>query len=333
MGNFLNVFKTSAFDVISMTEAVNKLPHQPGRIGQMGLFKRKGIFTDVVTFEEKDGKLSLIQSVPRGSAGAEHSRETRRARSFKVPHLPLHDTIMADDVLGVRAFGTDNELETISGIVNDRLEEMRQGHEVTLEFHRAKALQGYILDADGTPLFNFWDEFNITERSVDFVFGTAATSIRNKILAAKRLVETALGAGTYDHIHCLCGATFFDALTSHADVKAAFARWQDGAFLRNDPRAGFEFAEVIFEEYRGTVSGQDFIPAAQGRFFPVGVNGLFRTLDAPANYVETVGTQGKPVYAKQELMKFGKGIEMETQSNPFNLPVRPACLVKGYSST
>jgi hypothetical protein len=48
-------------------------------------------------------------------------------------------------------------------------------------------------------------------------------------------------------IHALVSPEFFDALTGHAKVKEAYERWEDGAALRNDMRAGFTFAGITFE--------------------------------------------------------------------------------------
>jgi hypothetical protein len=52
-------------------------------------------------------------------------------------------------------------------------------------------------------------------------------------------------------IPALVSPEFFDAMTSHAKVKEAYERWEDGAALRNDMRAGFTFAGITFEEYSG----------------------------------------------------------------------------------
>ncbi len=44
--------------------------------------------------------------------------------------------------------------------------------------------------------------------------------------------------------------------------------------------------------------------------------------------METVNTPGLPRYAKQARMKFDRGVELHTQSNPLPLCVRPHLLVK-----
>ena len=43
---------------------------------------------------------------------------------------------------------------------------------------------------------------------------------------------------------------------------------------------------------------------------------------------ETVNTLGQAYYAKQEPKDFGKGIDVETQSNPIHICTRPAVPVK-----
>ncbi len=55
---------------------------------------------------------------------------------------------------------------------------------------------------------------------------------------------------------------------------------------------------------------------------------MFITRYAPADYVETVNTVGIPYYSKAEAMRFNKGIELESQSNPLNLNTRPGAVVR-----
>ena len=54
----------------------------------------------------------------------------------------------------------------------------------------------------------------------------------------------------------------------------------------------------------------------------------FITRYAPADYMETVNTIGLPLYAKQELMRMNKGVELEAQSNPLNLRTKPRAVIK-----
>lgn len=334
MAEILDIFRTnSAFNCASLTDALNRVPFKPSRLGEMGLFTGKGINTTTAIFEEKDGVLALIPTKMRGEQPSAARRGGRRARSFLVPHIPLADTILADDVQNVREFGSESQLESVAAYVTERLEEIRQSHEVTLEWHRIGAIQGLIKDADGSStIYNLFTEFGVSRDTVNFQLGVATTDVRDKCLQVLRLVEAALGAAAYDHVHALCGATWFTAFIGHEYVRDAYHRWRDSENLRNDPRRGFEFGGIIFEEYRGKIGNIDMVPLTEAQFFPVGVPRLFQTVHAPANYVETVNTIGKPFYAKQERMKFDKGIELDTQQNPLCICTRPKTLVQGTNT-
>jgi hypothetical protein len=98
--------------------------------------------------------------------------------------------------------------------------------------------------------------------------------------------------------------------------------------LRNDPRSGFYFGGVYWEEYRGSVGGVDFIASGEAYLVPEGVPDMFVTHYAPADYMETVNTIGLPYYAKQEMMRLNKGVEIEAQSNPLCLNTRPRAVIK-----
>lgn len=330
----LDVFGGDAFKTISLTDSINALPYKPSRIGEMGLFVPAGITTTTAVIEEKDGLLSLIPTAARGAPYI-YGRSTERvARAFKVPHLPLNDVILAADVQGVRKFGSADEQEGVIDVVNDRLESMRQSHEVTLEYHRIGAVHGVIFDADGsTTIYNLFTEFGVTEVTFDWDLGNSTAKLRDTCLEVKETIEDGLGAMSYDHVHAFCGKTWFKKFIAHDNIKQAFARYRDSEFLRNDPRKGFEFADIVFEVYRGKLGGNNFIDPDQARFFPVGVPNLFKTYFAPADFIEAVGTIGLPYYAKQERMKFDKGVEVHTQSNPLCLCMRPRVLVEGTSSS
>lgn len=328
-----DIFGGDAFTTLSLTTAVNLVPFKPSRIGDMGLFQPQGVTKTTIVIEEKQGNLELLGTKPRGAPASVAERTVRTARSFAIPHIPHDSFVLADDVQNIRAFGSETADQTVAGVVNDRLEQMRQMHEVTHEHLRIGAIHGSILDSDGsTELFDLFTEFNVSETTVDFILATATTDIRAKTLAVIRAVEVALGAAPYDHIHAFCGKTWFEAFIGHALVKEAYDRFQDGVMLRNDPRAGFVFAGVTFEEYRGVVSGVDFIDASQARFFPVGVPNLFKMYYAPADFMETVNTVGLPIYAKQQVMDMDRGVQIHTQSNPLPLCHRPEVLIKGTTS-
>lgn len=336
----LNVFNSDAFNTVSMTEAIDKLPYRPKRLGQMGLFKEKGITTAIASVEERQGKLSLLMTKARGEMSQGNSTGRRKVRTFSVPHIPHNDAVMADEVLGVRKFGTEDELESVQTIVNDKLQRLKDDHEATWEWHRVRALHGLILEGDGvTPILDLFDAFGITETSVEFDFSATEQEIKRTCLTVIRHIETSLGDDTFTGVHAMCGDAFFDNLVTSPEIKAAYDRWQDGKFFREQQRplggsgGGFEYGGIMWENYRGQVGDVKFIADDVCRFFPTGSNVTFQRLNAPANFIEAVNTPGKALYAKQEKMKWDVGVELHTQSNPLFLCTRPSVLVEGLDVT
>lgn len=318
----LNIFQNDAFSLLALTDSINKVPYTPGRIGQLGLFIEKGITTTSAMIEMKDGQLKLIQTSPRGGPEPTVGPAKRTARSLTIPHLSLVGNVNADQVQNVRAFGSETEVETVMQVVTDLQTDMRADHEVTLEHLRAGAVQGIILDADGSTLYNLFTEFGVVQQTQAFAFSNATTNIRAACVAVARKIETALGAMATTGLRALCGATFFDALVSHATVVEAY-KYQEGAQLRDDLRAGFRFGGIDWEEYRCTVGTTSFIAATEAFVFPMGTR-IFRNYFAPADYIETVNTIGLPLYSKQapDPSGFNKFVAVEAQANPL-----PICLI------
>lgn len=323
----LDVFNQDAFSLETLTASINEVPYVPGRIGELGLFQEESISTLYVDIELQGNTLALVSSAERGSRGQQVNEDKRKMLHFKAIHLPQVAKILADEIQNVRAFGSQSEVAVLQNKVVKRLEKMRIQLDATIEYQRLGAIQGKIMDADGTTvLVDLFSEFGLTQQSQANV--ATATDVRTAALAAKRKSFKELGMARATGNRVFCGSDFFDALVSNADVKDAYARYNNGEMLRNDPRGGFMFANMIWEEYTGSVGDKDFIKSTEAYMVPEGVQDLFITRFAPADYVETVNTDGLPYYARQELMDMGKGVNLEAQSNIINLCTRPRAVIK-----
>lgn len=328
-----NPFLNPGFSMAAMTTAINLVPNRYGRLEALQLMPIKPVRTRQVMVEEMHGVLNLLPTLPPGSPGTVGTRGKRKVRSFVIPHIPHDDVVLPEEVQGLRAFGSETEMEAIAGVMARHLETMRNKHAITLEHLRMGALKGEILDADGSTIYNLFNEFEITAQTLNFELGNANTAVKTKCMTLLRMVEEKLLGEFMTGVHCLCSPEFFDKLTTHAKVEKAYENWQQGAMLINDVRAGFPFAGVMFEEYRGqatTPSGtvRRFIAAGEAHAFPMGTIDTFATYVAPADFNETANTLGQPLYAKQEPRKFERGTDIHTQSNPLPMCHRPGVLVK-----
>lgn len=328
-----NPFDNPAFSMASLTAAINLIPNRYGRLEQLDLFPPKPVRTRQIVIEEYAGRLNLLPTRPPGSPGTVGSRGERKLRSFVIPHIPHDDVVLPEEVQGIRAFGSETETEALASVMARHLETMRNKHAITLEHLRMGALKGQILDADGATIYDLFNEFGLAPTVVGFDLGNANANVKKKCYEVKRAIEDGLMGEFFSGIHVLCSPEFFEALTTHPKVEAAYARWQEGALLINDVRAGFTFAGIGFEEYRGQAVGPDgtvrrFIAAGEAHAFPTGTVDTFATYFAPADFNETVNTLGQPLYAKQAPRKFDRGTDLHTQSNPLPMCHRPRVLVK-----
>jgi len=333
----INPFDESGFDLATMTTAINLLPNQYGRVRQLGLFSPEPVMTRDVVFDESQGIITLLNSQPVGSPAPRKKNAKAKIRSFRVPHIPYDDVILPSDLQGMRQPGTLGA-KTPESEMMKRLTEMRASHAITEEHLLCGAIKGVILDADGSVIYNLFTEFGVSQKVVDFALDVDTTDVSAKCREVLRHVEDNLMGEVANGVRCLCDDTFFDDLIGHPNVEKFWLGHAKAVELSGsgaDPRKGFSFGGITFEEYRGkatdpsTGNSRPFIGAGTAQFFPMGTMSTFKEYFAPADYIGLVNTLGMPMYAKQVLAATGKKIDILTESNPLPMCRRPGVLVKG----
>jgi hypothetical protein len=329
----LDVFKQDAFGVLSLTDAVNKMPYIPGRAGKVIDWGEEGVTTTVIGIEEVSGTLQLINPSSRGGPGTAVAKDKRKMRNLNVPHYQVDDGIYADEVQGVRAFGQANQVQTVQGMVAARMQQHVQLKiDPTLEYQRVGAVKGIILNGDGSTLYNLFTEFGVTQPTEVAFNLTVSTNgaVRTFCTGIVRTISDAMGGVPFGGVYSFCSNTFWDELIANAEVRATYLNQVEAAQLRTGVAyERFNFGGITFENYRGSVGATPFIAADKANFFPYGSPGLWRTVNAPADYVETVNTPGIPRYAKQFPMPDDKGVNLQVQANSLSYNTRPATLVQG----
>lgn len=324
----LDVFKGDAFSFTELVAAINKIPYVPTKIGSMGLFNAEGIYTLSAAIEMQNGVLTLVPTAPRGAGGPAKNVEKRTVRDFRTVHLPQRVAVTADEVLGIRTFGSQTETEAATALLQRKMAIARRDLDLTHEWQRMGAIKGQVLDSDATTvLYDFFTEFGVAQQTLSYALGTDTTKVRGKCTTLERMIEDTLGGVMMSGIDVLCSKEFFDALVDHPAVTETF-KYTDGAPLRNNQRMTFEFGGCNFTEYRGQVGATRFIAAGDAYAIPRGVPDLFKSFFSPADYMDTVGSLGMPFYMKARSMDFDRGIEYEVQSNPLHICTRPEAVVK-----
>jgi hypothetical protein len=359
---FMDIFNDDAFSLISLTAAINEVDHVPGRAGQL-VFSgvAEGVRTTTVAFERKGEALSLIQTSQRGAPAPKETSDKSNIRATVIPHIKLEDTIRADEVAGVREFGSTDQLRSVESVVATRLSKMSLRHDLTLEHHRLGALKGIIRDANGSTLTDLFDLFGIQNslgaaapESFDFNLEDYSApdafddSVRIKCMAIHRFVKRKAKTvvPSTAKVWAFCGEEFFDKLIEHPSVKEVYkdTAEQIRRLGANYANGAFEFGGIVFENYQGTDDEGDTsegtndegtvgIGRNEARLFLTGVPGLYAEYFAPATFMETVNSLGLPRYAKAAPdQKYNEFVELHTQQNPLPICLRPQTLVRAVSA-
>ncbi len=321
----MDVFEGDAFNMRSLTAAINATPFVPGRVSELGIFEEQGVTTNKISVERIAPSVGLVQTSSRGAPPVQNTADLRTMYDLNTSRIAVSDTLYADEVQGVRAFGSENDVQALQAEVNSRFEKLAQRIAATIEYQRFTALEGITYDADGTTAL-------VTSASVfpgsvpgalDMALDTAG--VRTKISQVIRSIENALGGRPYSSIHCFCDDTFFDNLVSNADVIDSYKYVEGGALRDRTARRSISVGGIDFEEYR-PLTGKDPLGNGTAIAFPIGAS-IFHSVYGPADYNDSVNTMAVPLYARQFADPLGDRFRLlEAQSNVINVCVEPSAI-------
>lgn len=327
------------FELVDYTQELLLVPNKWGLINELGIFSSEPVSQHSVTVESTQGTLGIVTDQVRGSRNTMNSDDTRNLRSFPIPHFPLDDAIKPQDIQGKRAYGSADMAETEAAVTARKLERIRSSHAITLEAARAYALTtGAIYAPNGTVSGNFFTDFGVTQKEIDFALGTTTTDLLAKSEEGIAHVQDNILTGeVVNEVIVLCSPTFFAKLIAHATVKEAYKYYTSTQEpLRQRLGSGlyrrFVHGGVTYVEYRGSYNGTALIPAGEGVMLPTGTSDMFKTYFSPANRFSHVNTLGEEAYAFTYRDPKDVEIQIQTESNFLNLIRRPAAVVKVKTS-
>ena len=326
----LDIFQDDAFSVSSLSSTISDVADVPTKLGDKGIFVEQGIRTTQFMIERQGSSIKVLPTAPRGGVREPVALGPRKLIPLHVFHIPASWSVLADEVQGIREFGSETEVKQVSDLVQEKLGVVRASMDLTHENMRVGALKGLIKDADGSTLLDIYDAFGMTQQTEFFNMIVAANADPvASTFALKEKIRAKLGGRSFRKVRAIVSLGFFMKFVASTAMKKAYERWQEGKFLRTDnASADFEFNDVIFEIYSGGTSAGDFIEDGFGYAYPEGVAGLFKTKFAPGDYMDTVNTPGLPFYASLERMPHNKGMDGEAQSNPLHYCELPETVIK-----
>lgn len=332
----------SAFEIVDWTTELNIIPLAPTILNDSGLFREEMLSTHTVTFEEIGATIGLIGDSYRGSKPQANTDDTRKIRSYPLAHFGIVDAVKPQDIQGRSAYGQVTAAETEAAVMMRKMERITQKFSQVLEAARFSTLTtGLGFAPNGTISVDFFSDFGVTQKSVNFALGTAGTDVVAKVEEVIAHIQD--NANTGQVVMGVIGYVspeFFAAFISHAKVQAAyqyFAATENQMIQRN--RAGgaglyreFTYGGVRLIEVRQSINGTRLVPANEAVFVPMGLDDCFKTFYGPANKLDLVNTIAQRTYMFSNRDPKGESVEIEASSDFLNALLRPALVVKGVKS-
>lgn len=339
---------------VELTQEVNRIPNTFGLLNALNIAPSEPKASKYVRIEYRDGQIYVLSAEPRGAPGDVGPNDTENFIILEIPHFPHIDNIGPDDIDGV--------LEVINGQVTaaslDRevarkLEHIRRKHSITREYVRLGMLKGLIKDGKGRTLYDLYDVFGITKKTVDFKLGTADTDIMAKCEEVNDHIQTNLLGETSNGAECIVSTGFFGKFVSHPKVEKFWLQAQNSALHTTISRSMlggnwgrvFDFGGVMWREYKGSlpvknaagvITQEPNVEAGKGYVYPTGTQSMMRTFDGPVYHInrlnQAIDAAAEPIYITTEELKHGAGYEMKSQSNMLAVNKQPACQVEVYST-
>lgn len=333
----MDIFNDNAFSLTSLSGYVQKMDYKPQLLGSLGIFEPDQVRTRNVFIDRSDENLTLIPASEDGAPPAVLGKSNRDAVPAKTTRLAKEFKLYAHELDGIRASGTESDLEAVQAEFDKRMRRLRNDMELTHEHHRLGALQGLVLDADGsTVLYDFSTMFEeVIPAATSFELDDPNTEVRlicNQI--TRSMARSSRGAfNSSTRIHAIAGDDFYDSFIKHQSVEKTYLNWAAAADLRQGGvYDAFTFANITIHNFRGTDDNSTVaIPTTEAKFFPVGATDVFKHVMSPmSDSLEFVNTLGEDVYSmivRDKDRDFW--VNGELYSYPMMLCQQPRVLRKG----
>lgn len=337
------------FTDAAITASINVLPAAFGRMAAAGMFPPEGITTDVVELDIENHVITALPVTPGGAPSTFSRQSSETARFVKVPNITHTHVIRAGDIRGqLEKAGRTRRPATLVSFVNKELTKLKLKFDITLELMRTSALKGVVVDGAGVEIVNLFTLFGATKQTVFFDLSNANSDITERCSDVIGLLEDNLSGETMTGVKALVSADFFNRLIKHPKVEKFYLSSTNAAQLANAVRGSdgdyrprqFEFGNILFEEYRANVplfggATQRIVAAGLGHAYPVGTMDSHVTYAAPPIDVRELDGEAADdssddalLHLSTELLKHGKGVEIQGQMNALPLWRRPRLVVE-----
>lgn len=337
-----NVTLPDGFTAAELTNTVSLMPIKYGEFTQSGLFKFKGMATNVAAIARTTGSLCIVPTAEWcGPTKAKNARRRRDLVFIDVPHTPIEGLVHPCDIMGRLLFdiNTPNGLLDMATEVAQQMSDMRDKLEITKEYRLVRALFGEVLDSDGSVLHDLYQDFGYVRDVTTFTLSDANFDVQAACMQLRRKIQKAY-KGLSTGVGAVVDAEFFDALVSHPKVRDSYKRCCDtNALTTGDVGLqGFPFGGIVWKENisegcaidgNGDAVNVQFMASpinplddepygteGVGVAMPLGTVDNFELLGAPPTMNEFVNRKAEQeYYASMEVRDHNEGYDLKMQMN------------------
>lgn len=340
-----DVFADDGFTVAEVREAANNIVYIPQTLNQMGIYVPDPIRTTDVMITRRGEALVLVPTTERGAPRTRPERDRRNIRRLSTISLRQEDRINAGELQNIVREGIpfDVAFDSAWDEVENRQRKLIRKLELTREYHRLAGLNGYVLDADGSVIYDIYAEFGFVRPAavlIDprLVGGAFRRQIHQLVTRPMTRQLAVAGRGAPTSIAALCGDEFYDQLITAPEIRETYLNTQQAADLRDGFQIWdeFRFGGVRWMNYRGTNDNATIkIADNQCRFFPIGAEDTFVEYRAPGENWDEQNQPGEEFYsyvvpdprsAVSEVMMF---VDILLDAHPLYLCQAPEALLTG----
>lgn len=311
-------FFSNYFTRENLAHVLLKTPYIPGRLGELGLFKTVGLTSTKFDVEELpiNDVTPLSGMIPRGSPLSVLTLDSRKMHPFETETWGAQGTVLADEVLNVRAYGSAVP-EVVSERVTLLIEKLRRQADLQFEAMRMTVLKNptNIIGSVGSTQV--------------IAIQTDATKLRQELFTKLQLpMESVLKGIPYSGIRVLCSNGYWSDLIENKWLKDTYLATAAASALRSQSFVDeIRVANITFERYRGI--GTVDLTANTAIAYPEGVSDLFIQAFAPDDTLSSVGmgAMGVPYYLRSALLDDDKGWRLTLQSHPKMVCTRPEVII------
>ena len=338
----MTITRNGEWEVMDFTGLADLVEREDNALEALSLFEEDFGTTTTVELERITVGHDVIGDTARGGKRNYADKDSAQSETFHIPFFTLDKYVKPNDVQNFRAYATADAPESVNNQVTRSMQRIEAGHSFLKRTAMYTALKGntYAPNSAGTKYVkNFATVWGVTgdvfTGGVDFTDVNADPALYIEKNCREHIIAQAKdNAGLYQVI-ALVGAGFFNALTTHPLVQAAFDQYSSNQEpLRNRlaPSNGNSVGRLF--EHKGItyiedVSGE--IARGDAYVLPKGIQDMFSIKYAPADTIEHANTVASAMYVFMEETR--RAAKMETETSFVCLVTRPELICNLTSNT